>query len=88
MGDLNSREYALHGPQPLPTPVDSPIFPAGEYKRFRPDGWPFCPQCDEDELYSLAIPASVETICGCYRCGPWPIVDPFAPRADTRREEP
>jgi hypothetical protein len=44
------------------------------YRRWRPDGWPYCPRCDEDELYSLADPATVETICGCYRCGPWPIV--------------
>lgn len=47
------------------------------YRRWRPDGWPFCPSCDEDELYSLADSPTVETICGCYRCGPWPIVDPF-----------
>lgn len=43
------------------------------YRRWRPDGWPYCPRCDEDELYSLATPATVETICGCYRCGPWPM---------------
>lgn len=48
------------------------------YKRFRADGWPYCPRCDEDELYSLADPPTVQTICGCYRCGPWPITDPFA----------
>lgn len=22
------------------------------YTEFRPDGWPLCPQCGEDELYS------------------------------------
>jgi hypothetical protein len=40
-----------------------------QYTRFRDDGWPFCPCCDEDELYSLAIPATVATIVCCYRCG-------------------
>lgn len=24
-----------------------------QYKEFRKDGWPFCPNCEEDELYSL-----------------------------------
>lgn len=23
---------------------------------FRPDGWPLCPQCEEDELYSRYTP--------------------------------
>lgn len=36
----------------------------------RADGWPLCPQCGEDELYSMSVPATIETICGCYRCGP------------------
>lgn len=51
-----------------------------QFERFRPDGWPYCPRCDEDELYSLAEPPTVATICGCYSlgCG-------FAPRrADFR----
>lgn len=39
------------------------------YARRRRDGWPLCPRCGEDELYSLATPATIETICGCYRCG-------------------
>lgn len=43
------------------------------YRRFRADGWPYCPCCDEDELYSLADPASIETIVGCYRCGWRPV---------------
>lgn len=44
--------------------------------RYREDGWPICPHCDEDELYSLAgritgLPsATPETVAGCYRCGP------------------
>jgi hypothetical protein len=36
---------------------------------FRADGWPLCPICGEDELYSLSIPANREEIHGCYRCG-------------------
>jgi hypothetical protein len=27
--------------------------PNSPYREFRPDGWPFCPCCGEDELYSL-----------------------------------
>lgn len=38
------------------------------YREFRKDGWPLCPQCGEDELYSLCVPATAETITGCYRC--------------------
>lgn len=41
--------------------------------RFRADGWPYCPRCGEDELYSLANPATVETIVGCYRCNWKPV---------------
>jgi hypothetical protein len=41
----------------------------------RPDGWPLCPTCGEDELYSLAIQPTPETIVGCYRCGRWPAHD-------------
>ncbi len=49
---------------------------------FRADGWPFCPACENDELYSLHIPATIATIRGCYACGWVPplkglrIVDP------------
>ena len=39
------------------------------YPERRPDGWPLCPQCGEDELYSLETPATIESIVGCYRCG-------------------
>lgn len=38
------------------------------YFEFRQDGWPLCPQCGEDELYSLDVPATKENIDGCYRC--------------------
>lgn len=33
------------------------------------DGWPLCPWCGEDELYSMAVPATPDRIAGCYRCG-------------------
>lgn len=40
------------------------------YEERRADGWPLCPECGEDELYSLAMPKATEaTIEGCYRCG-------------------
>jgi hypothetical protein len=38
------------------------------YRGWRADGWPYCPSCGEDELYSLSVPATVETIVGCYLC--------------------
>jgi len=38
------------------------------YAIFREDGWPMCPQCGEDELYSLDMPATVASIVGCYAC--------------------
>lgn len=50
--------------------------PSVPYLEYRRDGWPICPACGEDELYSLAVPATVETICGCYRCN-------WKPKAET-----
>jgi predicted RNA-binding Zn-ribbon protein involved in translation (DUF1610 family) len=47
----------------------TPLPPVRPYKRYRADGWPYCPQCDEDELWSNGMPACVETIVGCYSCG-------------------
>jgi len=49
------------------------------YKEFRKDGWPLCPRCGEDELYSFLMlgwtkpePPSIEecmaTGMRCYRC--------------------
>ncbi len=38
------------------------------YIEHRADGWPLCPQCEHDELYSLADPPTIETIEGCYAC--------------------
>jgi hypothetical protein len=46
-----------------------PVTRARPYKHYRADGWPYCPQCDEDELWSAATYATVETIVGCYSCG-------------------
>jgi hypothetical protein len=39
-----------------------------EYPELREDGWPLCPRCGADELYSLDIAPTVETIRGCYNC--------------------
>lgn len=38
------------------------------FKEFRADGWPLCPKCGDDELFSLSVPATIETIEGCYFC--------------------
>lgn len=54
----------------------------GIYREFREDGWPLCPICGEDELYSLAMPATIETISGCYSCR-WE--GPLSSRLPTRR---
>jgi hypothetical protein len=48
----------------------SPHYASASAAKHREDGWPLCPQCGEDELYSLADPPSVGTFAGCYRCGP------------------
>jgi hypothetical protein len=42
--------------------------PKPVYRHRRADGWPYCPQCDEDELWSNATPATEDSIVGCYRC--------------------
>lgn len=39
------------------------------YGRFKDDGWPYCPGCGEDELWSGAIPSTIDTIVSCLRCG-------------------
>lgn len=41
---------------------------AERYKLTRADGWPLCPRCGKDELYSLENPATLENIFGCYAC--------------------
>lgn len=50
------------------------------YKEFRKDGWPLCPQCGEDELYSHlmlgwtdpdskpTVQECIDTGMKCYRC--------------------
>ena len=42
-----------------PSPATAPAPPAaarsGLYTEFRRDGWPFCPRCEDDELYSLLM---------------------------------
>lgn len=46
------REDLRHGPR---------------YRHRRADGWPYCPECDEDDL--RAEDATEETIVGCDHCG-------------------
>lgn len=66
------------------------------YKCFREDGWPYCPNCGEDELWSSRTPATITSIVGCYYCGwrkdevrtqdiGWAIEQLRAGRAVTRR---
>lgn len=55
-----------------------------QFHEHRPDGWPLCPSCGEDELYSRFLPdlpmldagpedallkAYLESGVKCYRCG-------------------
>lgn len=35
---------------------------------FRKDGWPLCPRCGEDELWSHEQPANAAGYLSCYRC--------------------
>lgn len=63
------------------------------FTEYRPDGWPLCPQCGEDELYSHLIwdgcgerpPLEdwIEAGIGCYVCQ-WFMK--LAPGALTREE--
>jgi len=51
------------------------------YSLFRKDGWPFCPICEEDELYSIvmlnwndktpraSLQECLEKEMRCYACG-------------------
>jgi len=55
--------------------------PFGQFKEFRADGWPFCPQCEDDELWSRAhmawdgsgekptVEHGIRSGMKCYRCG-------------------
>lgn len=48
-------------------------------KEYRKDGWPLCPYCGEDELWSPLIPEPIDSHppvadyiaagLSCYRCG-------------------
>lgn len=54
---------------------------AARFKEFRPDGWPYCPHCGEEELYSNLMlwwdgteprPTMEQILSGrfgCYACG-------------------
>ena len=39
-----------------------------ELYSYRPDGWPLCPQCGEDELYSIAPLPSPADFLRCLNC--------------------
>jgi DNA-directed RNA polymerase subunit M/transcription elongation factor TFIIS len=60
-----------------------PASVARPYRHYRADGWPYCPRCDEDELWSGETYPTVETIVGCYSCGWKPDPVPFPPSGGT-----
>lgn len=37
-------------------------------QKYRADGWPLCPECEEDELWSTFIPADTTKFLKCCRC--------------------
>lgn len=39
------------------------------YTRHRADGWPLCPRCGDDELWSPELEPTVDTIVSCLGCG-------------------
>lgn len=49
------------------------------FTEYREDGWPLCPRCQADELWSPNIPATATTIHGCLACG-W-MAPPWSPPA-------
>lgn len=56
---------------------------------FRPDGWPICPCCDDDELAAItAIPVtSPNQIDFCYRCGPVEVIEGVAAKTEAPGED-
>jgi hypothetical protein len=56
---------------------------APAYLRFKDDGWPLCPGCGDDELWSPAVPATVDTIASCLNCN-WRPGSPVAPEGGPR----
>lgn len=65
----NVTLWIVGGAQPpvMLAVTDEPLG-KGPYSRWRSDGWPLCPGCGEDELYSPEDPPRVESIVRCYQC--------------------
>lgn len=60
---------------------------------FRPDGWPICPSCDNDELGAVSVNSSValepptpNQIDMCNICGPVEVVEGVAAKNETPEE--
>lgn len=56
---------------------------------YRRDGWPLCPQCGHDELWSARLPARPSDPLTCYLCdwrGTVPV--PLRPLRSPRTEVP
>ena len=68
-------------------PPEKPDSSVGPYREHRADGWPLCPRCEEDELYSLDVPPTIPTIVGCYRCGWRPGTDSPAAATAQRKDD-
>lgn len=57
--------------------------------RWREDGWPICPLCDDDELWSGEITKPTpETVCACYRCGELTLANARRPTEGGARAAP
>lgn len=68
---MSAHRHPFHDPQEDSVPAAEGARPAVEpyYSEHRADGWPLCPGCREDELWSSATPATIETIVSCLWCG-------------------
>jgi hypothetical protein len=56
--------------------IDEPMFWPQKAYEYRKDGWPLCPGCGEDELWSRALDPRATDPLRCYRCGWSGVVPP------------
>lgn len=65
-------------------PLGAPMTTRRVYvKEWRPDGWPLCPICGDDELMSSDLPAKAATVDRCLACGPLELENPNGPAPAT-----
>jgi hypothetical protein len=80
---VNTGEEPTPGNEALPpAPADEVIDEVAQplYNARRPDGWPLCPQCGTDNLWSPGVPATEASIVHCEACGWRPPVDAIPTR--------